>query len=51
MTDLLVREMTLPDCLRVSGIRIRGWRNAYAGLLPQPYEVRYAGALADVGSG
>ncbi|MFJ4833025.1 GNAT family N-acetyltransferase [Streptomyces sp. NPDC088747] len=37
MTDLLVREMTLADCLRVSRIRIRGWRSAYAGLMPQPY--------------
>ena len=32
-----VREMTLADCDRVAEIRIRGWQNAYRGLMPQPY--------------
>ncbi|MGY1496359.1 N-acetyltransferase family protein [Streptomyces sp. QTS52] len=34
---ILVREMTLDDCERVSEIRIRGWQHAYQGLMPQPY--------------
>ncbi|WP_020119125.1 GNAT family N-acetyltransferase [Streptomyces canus] len=34
---LLIREMTLADCPRVSEIRIRGWQRAYRGLLPQPF--------------
>ncbi len=34
---LTVREMTLADCDRVSGIRVRGWQHAYRGLMPQPY--------------
>lgn len=34
---LLIREMTLADCDRVSEIRIRGWQNAYRGLMPQPF--------------
>ncbi|MET8410282.1 GNAT family N-acetyltransferase [Streptomyces sp. NPDC005195] len=29
--------MTLADCDRVSEIRVRGWRAAYRGLMPQPY--------------
>ncbi|MGW3461020.1 N-acetyltransferase family protein [Streptomyces olivaceoviridis] len=37
MSALTVREMTLADCDRVSEIRIRGWRHAYRGLMPQPY--------------
>ncbi|MCC8338757.1 GNAT family N-acetyltransferase [Streptomyces sp. R1] len=32
-----VREMALADCDRVSRIRVRGWRTAYRGLVPQPY--------------
>ncbi|MFI8489337.1 GNAT family N-acetyltransferase [Streptomyces rubrogriseus] len=32
-----VREMTLADCDRVSLIRVRGWQNAYRGLMPQPH--------------
>jgi ribosomal protein S18 acetylase RimI-like enzyme len=34
---ILVREMALDDCDRVSEIRIRGWQHAYRGLMPQPY--------------
>ncbi|WCN07159.1 GNAT family N-acetyltransferase [Streptomyces sp. M92] len=29
--------MTLADCDRVSDIRVRGWRTAYRGLMPQSY--------------
>ncbi|MFF8971158.1 GNAT family N-acetyltransferase [Streptomyces sp. NPDC014995] len=29
--------MTLADCDRVSGIRVRGWRTAYRGLMPQSH--------------
>ncbi|MGW7817804.1 N-acetyltransferase family protein [Streptomyces puniciscabiei] len=32
-----VRPMSLADCDRVSGIRIRGWQHAYRGLMPQSY--------------
>ncbi|CAL9639486.1 N-acetyltransferase family protein [Streptomyces sp. enrichment culture] len=32
-----VREMALADCGHVSRIRVRGWRTAYRGLVPQPY--------------
>ncbi|MEU6651347.1 GNAT family N-acetyltransferase [Streptomyces sp. NPDC046900] len=32
-----IRPMTLADCDRVSEIRVRGWRSAYRGLMPQPY--------------
>ncbi|MEV8225468.1 GNAT family N-acetyltransferase [Streptomyces sp. NPDC079167] len=32
-----VRDMTLDDCSAVAEIRVRGWRWAYAGLIPQPY--------------
>ncbi|WP_105970104.1 GNAT family N-acetyltransferase [Streptomyces geranii] len=34
---IIVREMTLDDCDRVSEIRVRGWQHAYKGLMPQPY--------------
>ncbi|MFF4269394.1 GNAT family N-acetyltransferase [Streptomyces sp. NPDC001536] len=37
MSGPRVREMTLADCDRVAEIRIRGWQNAYRGLMPQPY--------------
>ncbi|MFF4833766.1 GNAT family N-acetyltransferase [Streptomyces sp. NPDC001315] len=37
MTGLVVRDMTLADCGRVSEIRIRGWQSAYQGLMPQSY--------------
>ncbi|MGW8065491.1 N-acetyltransferase family protein [Streptomyces ziwulingensis] len=37
MSGPRVREMTLADCDRVSAIRIRGWRTAYRGLVPQRY--------------
>jgi len=33
----LVRPMTADDCGHVSDIRIRGWRTAYRGLMPQSY--------------
>ncbi|MFC5954825.1 GNAT family N-acetyltransferase [Streptomyces pratens] len=29
--------MAVDDCAEVAGIRIRGWRHAYEGLVPQPY--------------
>lgn len=32
-----IRPMDLADCGRVSQIRVRGWRHAYQGLMPQPY--------------
>ncbi|MFI5755022.1 GNAT family N-acetyltransferase [Streptomyces sp. NPDC051569] len=32
-----VRVMTLDDCAAVATVRVRGWRFAYAGLMPQPY--------------
>ncbi|MFD6279678.1 GNAT family N-acetyltransferase [Streptomyces sp. NPDC060209] len=32
-----VRDMTLADCAAVADIRVRGWRHAYAGLIPQAY--------------
>ncbi|MGW1590588.1 N-acetyltransferase family protein [Streptomyces sp. NPDC002386] len=35
--SLSIRPMVLGDCDRVSEIRIRGWRHAYRGLMPQPY--------------
>ena len=37
MTGLILRDMTLDDCDRVSEIRIRGWQSAYRGLMPQPF--------------
>ncbi|MET4656390.1 GNAT superfamily N-acetyltransferase [Streptomyces sp. PvP037] len=33
----LLRAMTAADCDRVAEIRVRGWRHAYRGLVPQPY--------------
>ncbi|MGV9405490.1 N-acetyltransferase family protein [Streptomyces sp. NPDC003667] len=35
--SLRIRPMALDDCGRVSEIRVRGWRHAYRGLMPQPY--------------
>ncbi|MGW0994848.1 N-acetyltransferase family protein [Streptomyces sp. NPDC002523] len=32
-----IRPMALADCERVSEIRVRGWRHAYRGLIPQTY--------------
>ncbi|NGO11123.1 GNAT family N-acetyltransferase [Streptomyces sp. HC44] len=29
--------MALSDCERVAEIRVRGWQQAYAGMMPQPY--------------
>ncbi|MFE1732283.1 hypothetical protein ACFW6X_19275 [Streptomyces bacillaris] len=29
--------MRIEDCEAVATIRVRGWRHAYRGLLPQPY--------------
>ncbi|MFG2946885.1 GNAT family N-acetyltransferase [Streptomyces adustus] len=37
MSALVVRDMELADCDRVSEIRIRGWQSAYRGLMPQAY--------------
>ena len=37
MTGLVVRDMALADCGRVSEIRVRGWQSAYKGLMPQSY--------------
>ncbi len=37
MSGVLVRPMTADDCEHVSDIRVRGWRTAYRGLMPQPY--------------
>ncbi|MFD7876117.1 GNAT family N-acetyltransferase [Streptomyces sp. NPDC059766] len=37
MSALVVRDMGLADCDRVSEIRIRGWQSAYRGLMPQAY--------------
>lgn len=34
---LRIRDMTLDDCAAVADIRVRGWRHAYAGLIPQGY--------------
>ncbi|MFJ4841184.1 GNAT family N-acetyltransferase [Streptomyces sp. NPDC088746] len=31
------RDMTVDDCAAVADIRVRGWRRAYAGLIPQAY--------------
>lgn len=35
--ELLVRDMTIEDCEAVATIRVRGWRSAYAGLMPQAH--------------
>lgn len=32
-----IRGMTLGDCAPVAEIRVRGWQQAYTGLIPQPY--------------
>ncbi|MFI8006144.1 GNAT family N-acetyltransferase [Streptomyces sp. NPDC086010] len=32
-----IRHMTLADCDAVAQIRVRGWRHAYAGLVPQAH--------------
>ncbi|WP_326609852.1 GNAT family N-acetyltransferase [Streptomyces scopuliridis] len=32
-----VREMTVDDCEAVATVRVRGWRHAYAGLIPRAY--------------
>lgn len=32
-----IREMTEADITAVAGLRVRGWRYAYAGLLPRAY--------------
>ncbi|WP_405666578.1 GNAT family N-acetyltransferase [Streptomyces sp. NBC_01166] len=32
-----VRDMTVDDCAAVADIRVRGWRWAYAGMIPQAY--------------
>lgn len=37
MSGFLLRPMTADDCDGVAGIRVRGWRHAYRGLVPQPY--------------
>jgi ribosomal protein S18 acetylase RimI-like enzyme len=37
MSTLTIREMTVSDCERVAEIRVRGWRHAYRGLMPQSY--------------
>ncbi|MGW2824004.1 N-acetyltransferase family protein [Streptomyces sp. NPDC001443] len=37
MSGLVVRDMEFADCDRVSEIRVRGWRSAYRGLMPQTY--------------
>jgi GNAT superfamily N-acetyltransferase len=35
--DVHIREMTETDCEAVAEIRVRGWQNAYAGLIPQRF--------------
>ncbi|MFF8641189.1 GNAT family N-acetyltransferase [Streptomyces sp. NPDC015345] len=37
MPQVRVREMTDADCASVAEIRVLGWRNAYAGLMPQAF--------------
>lgn len=32
-----IRAMRIENCEAVATIRVRGWRHAYRGLLPQPY--------------
>ncbi len=32
-----IRDMTLADCAPVAEIRVRGWQQAYADLIPQAY--------------
>ncbi|WP_443051104.1 GNAT family N-acetyltransferase [Streptomyces sp. JV185] len=36
-TGIHVRDMTVDDCEAVTRLRVRGWRAAYAGLVPQSY--------------
>ncbi|WWQ67589.1 GNAT family N-acetyltransferase [Streptomyces sp. Q6] len=36
-TPVLLRPMTLDDCAAVAEVRVRGWRFAYAGLMPRAY--------------
>ncbi|MBL1083903.1 N-acetyltransferase [Streptomyces actinomycinicus] len=36
-STIRIRPMALTDCERVSEIRIRGWQQAYRGLMPQAY--------------
>ncbi|MGN5634516.1 N-acetyltransferase family protein [Streptomyces sp. AC154] len=33
----LIRDMTIDDCEAVATVRVRGWRSAYAGLMPQAH--------------
>ncbi|ROQ60007.1 L-amino acid N-acyltransferase YncA [Streptomyces sp. 840.1] len=35
--ELLIRDMTIEDCEAVAAVRVRGWRSAYAGLMPQAH--------------
>ncbi|WP_432586286.1 GNAT family N-acetyltransferase [Streptomyces sp. HD1123-B1] len=37
MDGVLVREMTEADIDAVAAVRVRGWQEAYAGLMPQSY--------------
>lgn len=37
MTDVVVRDMRITECERVSEIRVRGWQSAYRGLMPQSF--------------
>lgn len=37
MNGALVREMTESDIDAVATVRVRGWQNAYTGLMPQTY--------------
>ncbi|QKV91891.1 GNAT family N-acetyltransferase [Streptomyces sp. NA02950] len=37
MDGVLVREMTETDIDAVAAVRVRGWQEAYAGLMPQSY--------------
>ncbi|MDQ0988046.1 GNAT family N-acetyltransferase [Streptomyces sp. V2I9] len=32
-----VRDMRIEDCAAVAAVRVRGWRHAYRGMIPQPY--------------
>ena len=35
--DVRIRDMAVGDCDAVAAVRVRGWRSAYAGLMPQSY--------------
>lgn len=37
MTGLRIRPMTAGDSDEVAAVRVRGWRHAYRGLMPQAY--------------